>query len=137
MHWDEGWRGHPKTCQGGMGSSGTPNAHGSRANLVESRPGHLLLLSGDTGWSLGAGCSPHACGCGDGLGAQQHLGVLRVKLEEGEETFVQLPLHLIWVLPGESAAEAKSIQEPVTETICWLVAQSMFLSKEDIFLYYK
>lgn len=63
--------------------------------------------------------------------------MLRVKLEEGEETFVQLPLHLIWVLPGESTAEVKSIQELVTETVCWSVARSMFLSKEDIFLYCK
>ena len=54
--------------------------------------------------------------------------MLRVKLEEGEETFVQLPQHLICsVVPGESTAEVKSIQEPVTETICWSVAQSTFL----------
>lgn len=63
--------------------------------------------------------------------------MLRVKLEEGEETFVQLPWHLICAVPGESTAEVKSIQEPVTETICWSVAQSMFLSKADIFFYCK
>lgn len=28
--------------------------------------------------------------------AQQHLGMLRVKVEEGQETFVQLPQHFIW-----------------------------------------
>lgn len=65
--------------------------------------------------------------------------MLRVKLEEGEgeETFVRLPPHLICSVPGESTAEVKSTQEPVSETVCWSVAQSMFLSKSDIFFYCK
>lgn len=66
-----------------------------------------------------AGCSPAACG------AQQHRGVLGVKLEEGEETFVQLPSTL-------SAPEVESIPDPVTETARWSVAQSVFLGKAGI-----
>lgn len=72
--------------------------HSSRAVLGNSRPGQLSLPAavwGHWGHSLSCwGCwmlpaCPWAC-------AQQHLGVLRVKVEEGLETFVQLAQHLIW-----------------------------------------
>lgn len=57
--------------------------------------------------------------------AQQHCSVLGVKLEEEEETFVQLPSTL-------SVPEVESILDPVTETTSWSVAQSIFLSKAGI-----
>lgn len=74
----------------------------TRAVLGSSRPGqcHCQLLFGDTGWPLS--CSPRQ----PGARAQQHLGVRRVKVEEGQETFVQLPQHLIWARGrGESTQE--------------------------------
>lgn len=50
--------------------------------------------------------------------AQQHLGVLRVKVEEGQETFVQLPQHLIWAC-SRGEVNTGNVTEPtlVSSTI--------------------
>lgn len=57
--------------------------------------------------------------------------MLRVKVEEGQETFVHQPQHLIW-----DSAGVKSTQE-TSQSPRWSVAQSVPLGKADISLYCK
>lgn len=112
-----------QTCQEGTECCEIPKTqHQSSPGQLQARP---VSLPAAVTLSCPCRVPPQP-----GARAQQHLGVRRVKVEEGQETFVQLPQHLIWARGrGESTQETS--QSPH-----WS-AQSVPLGKAQISFYCK